>query len=298
MLLSGLIKEGISSLSALYPAAEARSLVLMVCEELLGTHSYTAIVDPGYEVPQAKLPAVQAAFSRLAEGEPVQYVLGYTEFCGRRFRVGPSVLIPRPETEQLCRIAVEIAGRIRRMRGAFGNKAVPVRVLDLCTGSGCIAWTMMLDIPGAKVTGVDISAEALEVAKSQPLGGRKSPVPAFVQGDVLSGDGIPEGPFDMILSNPPYVRESEKVSMRKNVLNYEPELALFVPDHDPLVFCKAIASHVKRLLAPDGFALVEINEALGPETEQVFREAGFGGVEVLRDFSDRNRFVLFRKNAI
>ena len=288
MLLSGLIKEGISSLSALYPAAEARSLVLMVCEELLGTHSYTAIVDPGYEVPQAKLPAVQAAFSRLAEGEPVQYVLGYTEFCGRRFRVGPSVLIPRPETEQLCRIAVEIAGRIRRMRGA----------LDLCTGSGCIAWTMMLDIPGAKVTGVDISAEALEVAKSQPLGGRKSPVPAFVQGDVLSGDGIPEGPFDMILSNPPYVRESEKVSMRKNVLNYEPELALFVPDHDPLVFYKAIASHVKRLLAPDGFALVEINEALGPETEQVFREAGFGGVEVLRDFSDRNRFVLFRKNAI
>ena len=267
MLLSGLIKEGISSLSALYPAAEARSLVLMVCEELLGTHSYTAIVDPGYEVPQAKLPAVQAAFSRLAEGEPVQYVLGYTEFCGRRFRVGPSVLIPRPETEQLCRIAVEI-------------------------------WTMMLDIPGAKVTGVDISAEALEVAKSQPLGGRKSPVPAFVQGDVLSGDGIPEGPFDMILSNPPYVRESEKVSMRKNVLNYEPELALFVPDHDPLVFYKAIASHVKRLLAPDGFALVEINEALGPETEQVFREAGFGGVEVLRDFSDRNRFVLFRKNAI
>ena len=287
MLLSDLMREGRASLSALYPAEEARSMVEMICGDLLGTRPYTAVVEPGFQVTGEGAAAVRAALARLAAGEPVQYVLGYAEFAGRRFRVGPGVLIPRPETEQLCRLARERAE-------SFSH---PVRVLDLCTGSGCIAWTLALDLPGARVTGVDISDEALSYARSQPLAVPGMEIPLFLKGDVRADLPFPEASFDLLLSNPPYVCQSERMQMRPNVLEHEPPLALFVPDDDPLLFYRALARQAKRLLSPEGLGLVEINAALGPDTERLFRDAGFARTWLLRDFSDRDRFVIFQKNA-
>ncbi|MBQ2162021.1 MAG: peptide chain release factor N(5)-glutamine methyltransferase, partial [Bacteroidales bacterium] len=236
MLLSQFIRESTSALGALYGPREAAGIVSRLCGELLGVSSYAHIVEPGLEVSAEALPVLQGAMERLCGGEPLQYVTGVQEFCGRRFKVRPGVLIPRPETEELVATAAE------RLRGGG-------RVLDLCTGSGCIAWSLALDCPEAKVTGVDISDEALAVAREQ----FSAEGPTFVKQDVLQVPESFEGaPFDVITANPPYIRESEKALMHTNVLEFEPSLALFVPDSDPLVFYRAIALWAVRFLAPGG----------------------------------------------
>ena len=294
MLLSDFIRYAERSLSDLYPSPEARGIVSMLCSARLGVKSYTHIVEPGYTVPDELLPALERDLGRLLASEPVQYVLGYAEFCGRRFRVDSRVLIPRPETELLVSLASE------SIRAAGGKS----RVLDLCTGSGCIAWSLALDFPGAEVTAADVSADALEVARSQfsgPVSSVPDPVssgPEFVLADVLGPVPAPlerKGPFGLIVSNPPYVMNREKPSMRRNVLDYEPGLALFVPDDDPLVFYRACARWTAVLLAPDGCALFEINEALGDATASLMRSFGFGSAEVLPDLSGRARFVRVRR---
>ena len=191
MLLRDFIAEARASLAAVYPAEEARAMVSFLCEDILGVKSHAHIIEPSIEVPDDSLPQLQESMSRLIGGEPLQYVLGYSYFCGRRFKVSPSVLIPRPETEQLC----DIVTRMALSAGRIGS------VLDLCTGSGCIAWTLAGAFPGAEVTGADISPEALAIASGQdidlPHGCRP---PEFVRYDVLSGaDGI-DGEFDIIVS--------------------------------------------------------------------------------------------------
>ena len=280
MLLSDFIRRSTSMLSGIYPSLEARGIVLMLCQERLGVKSYTHIIEPGYEVTSAVLPRLEDDLRRLSAGEPIQYVLGYAEFCGRRFRVCPSVLIPRPETEQLVSEAVSF----------ICDKGRSCRVLDLCTGSGCIAWSVFLESPGTEVVAVDISDEALGVARSQFAGAS----PRFVKADVLAGgEGFEYGDFDLVLCNPPYVMESEKLAMRTNVLDYEPGLALFVPDSDPLLFYRAVAVWARRFLRPDGMGLVEINESLGPQTAEVFRRAGYKKTRILQDFRSKYRFVMF-----
>jgi release factor glutamine methyltransferase len=291
MFLRALINEARQTVSGLYPEGEASEMVFALFEHLLGTRRHTHIVEPSYDVPAESVKLVEAALERLAAGEPLQYVIGSACFYGRDFKVSPSVLIPRPETEILCRTAIE---------SISGHK--DVRVLDLCTGSGCIAWTMALECPGAEVVAVDISDDALHVASSQDfveeMKRTGAVAPTFLKADVLadvpSGD-IFERRFDMILSNPPYVMNKEKSLMRANVLEHEPHLALFVSDDDPLVFYRAVARWASALLSPDGTGLVEINEALGPETAQVYLDAGFRSTEVLQDFSGRDRFVSFRR---
>ena len=300
MLLTDFLKEGIAALEPLYPTAEARSIVLMLCEALIGTKSYTHIVDPQYQIDKKGEQPLAEALVRLQAGEPIQYVIGKAEFCGRSFRVTPDVLIPRPETELLVREAVKLADMTRRMRIPFGKSAEPVRVLDLCTGSGSIAWSVALSVPGARVVGVDISEKALEVARSQnfsqELKEKGALAPTFVAADVLdTGQEFNYGSFDLILSNPPYIRELEKQQIRRNVLDYEPALALFVPDDNPLLFYRAIASWSQRFLSPEGKGLTEINEALGKETLAVFAGAGFAQSSVITDFYDKNRFVLYAK---
>ncbi|MBR2608183.1 MAG: peptide chain release factor N(5)-glutamine methyltransferase, partial [Bacteroidales bacterium] len=260
-----------------------------------GTRRHTHIVEPGYEVSDEDASSVMTAFGRMASGEPLQYVTGVADFYGRQFRVTPDVLIPRPETEILCRSVLE---------SGIGSKSsdrlsTAPAVLDLCTGSGCIAWTLALEMPGAKVTAVDISDGALAVASSQDFSEETARtgavVPSFVKADVLAGpsDFGLSARYDIIVSNPPYVMDREKALMRPNVLDHEPHLALFVPDSDPLVFYRAVADHAVRLLAPDGFGVVEINEALGELTADVFRSRGFGKVVVEKDLYDKDRFVRF-----
>jgi release factor glutamine methyltransferase len=300
MLLADFLKNSVSALEPLYPAAEARGIVLMLCEALIGTKSYTHIVEPAYQIDKKDEQPLSDALARLVAGEPVQYVLGKAEFCGRTFHVTPAVLIPRPETELLVREAVKLADMTRRMRIPFGKSAEPVRVLDLCTGSGCIAWSVALSVPGVQVVGVDISDEALDVARNQPfaqeLKETGAVAPVFVKADVLDTEqAFDFGPFDLILSNPPYVMESERAQIRKNVLDYEPSAALFVPDDDPLKFYRAIARWSDRFLTAEGKGLTEINEALGKETEAVFKEAGFAQTDIVKDFYDKNRFIFYTK---
>lgn len=323
MLLSDFIRGGGARLESLYPSPEARGLVLMLCRELLGVTNYTHIVEPQTAVPAEREAELSDALARLCAGEPIQYVLGYAEFCDRRFAVGPGVLIPRPETEQL------VAGAVRALREMDLDR--PPRVLDLCTGSGCIAWSIALDIRDAEVVGVDLSETALGYARNQfggsglvPDGQKESSSlqhptnqqicggpafrcgnarqgqaaarqsPEFLQADVLDTEQeFPYGPFDLIVSNPPYVMERERAQMRPNVLDWEPESALFVPDDDPLRFYRAIARWAQRFLRPGGVGLVEINEALGPDTAAVFSGAGYRNVQSLPDFYKKIRFVRF-----
>ena len=300
MLLAEFVKAGTKALESLYPQKEARSIVLMLCEELLGTENYTHIVEPEFKIDDKKLPELEAAMERLKKMEPVQYVLGHTEFYGRTFKVDPAVLIPRPETELLCRDAIKLGMRVYRMRSPYGKNAEPVRILDLCTGSGCIAWTMALSIPGSRVTAVDISDAALEVAAGQDfaseLKSKETFKPEFIKADVLDSEQeIELGPFDMVLSNPPYIMESEKEDMRRNVLEYEPESALFVPDDDPLLFYRAIARWSQRFMSPEGVGLSEVNESLARQTETVFKAAGYAHTEIVRDLSDKNRYIIYHK---
>lgn len=300
MLLAEFVKAGTKALESLYPQKEARSIVLMLCEEVLGTENYTHIVEPEFKIDDKKLPELEDAMERLKKMEPVQYVLGHTEFYGRTFKVDPAVLIPRPETELLCRDAIKLGMRVYRMRSPYGKNAEPVRILDLCTGSGCIAWTMALSIPGSRVTAVDISDAALEVAAGQDfaseLKSKETFKPEFIKADVLDSEQeIELGPFDMVLSNPPYIMESEKEDMRRNVLEYEPESALFVPDDDPLLFYRAIARWSQRFMSPDGVGLSEVNESLARQTETVFKAAGYAHTEIVRDLSDKNRYIIYHK---
>lgn len=284
MLLAEFIRESVPALEKLYPSPEARGLVLMLCEERLGVRSYTHIVEPLFEIPEPELPGLKADMSRLAAGEPIQYVLGYTEFCGRKFKVGPSVLIPRPETGQLVDESLKLLAAMGR----------PAKVLDLCTGSGCIAWSVALGAPGVSVTATDISEPALALARSQFKDvSSGANAPEFVCSDLLGGCREICGCFDLLLSNPPYVMEKEKAAMRCNVLEHEPGIALFVPDDDPLLFYRALASVSLRLLDSSGTGIVEINEALGPETAAVFEAAGYKKTEILRDIFGKDRFVRF-----
>lgn len=290
MFLKDLINKGAETVSTMYPEREAREMVFAFLEHHIGTRRHTHIVEPGYEVSEEDACKAVSAFERMASGEPLQYVTGKADFYGRDFHVTPSVLIPRPETELLCRMALDVAAERQ------------IDILDLCTGSGCIAWTVALECPHAEVTAVDISDGALDVAVNQDFTeelsrtGAKAPV--FCKADVLAGPEAfcrADRKYDLILSNPPYVMDKEKALMRTNVLEHEPHLALFVSDDDPLVFYRAVAAWASALLAPDGTGIVEINEALGPETAKVFLDAGFSSAEIVKDLSERDRFVVFSR---
>ena len=297
MLLADFIRQGTEALAALYPEPEARSMMLLLCEERLGVSRHAYLTEPLQEIPVASM---KADLARLCAGEPLQYVLGYADFYGRRFNVSPAVLIPRPETEFLCHTILAAAPAPSSSQGnreyaprSESEAAAPVHIIDLCTGSGCIAWTLAAEIPGAEVTGVDISPEALTVARGQQVACHRAP--SFVQADILADPpaSLPEASFDLLTANPPYVMDRERAAMRPNVLEHEPALALFVPDEDPLVFYRAVARWARTLLRPGGWGYAEINALLGPETAAVFRDAGFSGVSLLQDLGGASRFVRF-----
>ena len=292
MYLKELIIKGNETVSVAYPEREAKEMVFAYLEAVLGTKRHTHIVEPEYIVAEDKVAMSLEAFERMAAGQPLQYIIGKAWFFDRQFRVTPDVLIPRPETEELVNSVLMQSGGVKRSDNPL--------VLDLCTGSGCIAWTLALEMPGADVMAVDISDGALGVALSQDfaqeMGQTGAKAPKFVKADVLLETLPLGGPekYDIIVSNPPYVMDSEKALMRANVLDHEPHLALFVPDDDALKFYKAIALHASRLLKEDGFGIVEINEALGPQTAELFAQVGFRA-EVVKDLFDKDRFVRFSR---
>ena len=282
--------NAIRRLQEVYSPGEARAVYRLVMETRFHLSMTDILLGKDKELSPNDLAEWEIILSRLLDGEPVQYVLGEADFCGLKLHVEPGVLIPRPETAQLVDVILR-------------DTDAGCRVLEIGTGSGCIAWTLALEFPTAQLTAVDISADALAIARSQfldadsPEGSGRSRI-SFVEADVLDPgetglSATAAGKYDVIVSNPPYVMEKEKLGMRSNVLDYEPALALFVPDDDPLVFYRAIARHASVLLADHGWGLVEINALLADSTAACFRDAGFPAVSILPDLSGRPRFVFF-----
>ena len=303
MTLAGFVRQCINRLSALYPEPESKAIAFRLLEHFTEIPSYKYISDPDSVLPGSdRTSEMSSALDELVTGRPLQYVLGFTEFCGHRFKVGEGCLIPRPETEELVSriiddlyadedVPVMPGSSSPVMPGATGHLSDdeedgPFSILDICTGSGCIAWSLAAEFPEAMVYGCDLSEAALRYACKQRVKVRGAK-PIFFSADVLAEPpaGLPK--FDVIVSNPPYICDSERAAMRPNVLDFEPAEALFVPDDDPLKFYRAIARWADALLRPDGHLYLEINERFGPEVAALFP-----GARLLPDISGRDRFVV------
>ncbi len=265
-----------SQLSVAYPPREANALALLVFEEVLGATRTDIYADKIKQISEEESRQLDNITARLLQHEPVQYVLSTAFFCGHRFAVNGSVLIPRPETEELVALVAE------------EQKGRSIRLLDGGTGSGCIAVSLALALPEAEVEAWDISTEALEVARRNAQANQARV--NFRLQNLL--EAAPKGcQFDCIVSNPPYVRELEKSTMEANVLDYEPRLALFVPDDDPLLFYRALAGLGKATLTPGGVIYAEINEYLGKEIAALFKEHGYCDAEILCDTFGKERML-------
>jgi release factor glutamine methyltransferase len=263
----------------IYGENEAKSLAFLLLEHFSGVSKTDIVFNKKIE--QAF--DYQNVIKRIKSQEPVQYVIGETEFYGRKFNVTPDTLIPRPETEELVHSVVSTLKR-------EGKHTKQLRILDIGTGSGCIAITLACELPKAEVYAYDISENALKIA--QENANRNQVNISFKQRDILQFSEInPAEKFDIIVSNPPYVMDSEAKEMHKNVLDFEPYLALFVPDDDALIFYEAIINFAVNNLTIKGLCVVEINQQLGLETAELFWNKGFSYVEVIKDLSGKDRFV-------
>lgn len=264
------------TLEPLYGNGEARAITDYVLDVCFGLSKADILCGAVEEMTAEKTAELNKIFGRLTEGEPVQYVLGRAEFCGRWFSVRPGVLIPRPETEELCAWIT-----------ADSKASASPKVLDIGTGSGCIAITLQLDMPESKVMAWDISADALDVARenAQQLGANVN----FVKLDALNAK--PEGEWDVIVSNPPYICEKEKKDMAVNVLEHEPHTALFVPDADPLLFYRAITRLAVQTLSKGGRLYFEINPIYADDTCRMMRAEGMTAVELRSDMYGKQRMA-------
>lgn len=283
MTLSQWRRKYIADLAFLYSQCEAESLFYRTVDFLWGMDRLHYSLDKDNELPPEESGKISRIFGELSAGRPLQYITGVQTFFGRDFSVDMRVLIPRGETEELAALLLS------------AHDKEPLSLLDVGTGSGAIAITLAAERPGWQVTAVDISPDALTVAgnNAKKLGASVD----FVQADILDESRWGElGAYEVIVSNPPYVRESEKKAMHTNVLDHEPPGALFVPDADPLVFYRAIARFAKGALAPGGKLYFEINEALGPETTVLLEGLGFEEIKIHRDINGRDRMAEARKN--
>ena len=268
------------SLASRYPEREAKAVIRYLLEVGYGLSMADIISGTSENIPADKM---GKNLRRLLNGEPVQYVVGKAEFGGRIFRVTPDVLIPRPETYELCQWLEEEERGKRKEERDFS-------ILDIGTGSGCIAITLVLDMPQAKVEAWDISADALTVARenAQELQAKVK----FEQVDVLSSLPAHGGlGWVSIISNPPYICQKEAVEMEQHVLDHEPHQALFVPDEDPLLFFRAIARLGQKALHKDGRLYFEINPAYHQELTKMLDEMGYSEIETRKDQFGRNRMI-------
>lgn len=264
----------------LYPEREARRIALTAAAALSGESEAKFLADPNQRV---NIDGVERCAAQLAAGCPVQYVTGKTEFCDMTFHVDGSVLIPRPETEELVLWAEQCAADHRNPR-----------ILDVCTGSGCIAIVLAAHLPQAKVTALDISHAAIETAqRNASMNGVRI---RFIEDDALNGvPSLAGETFDIIVSNPPYIPHSEIESMHVNVTRYEPHEALFVDDADPLVFYRAIARAARTMLSEGGSLFFEVHEAWAERTAEMLRGEGFGQTEVRNDLFGKPRMTCSRR---
>lgn len=267
-----------TELNTLYPATEIESFFYWLTQAYLKLSRLEVALQPEYKIEEIALKNFQQATLQLKKFEPIQYIVGETEFFGFPFRVNPSVLIPRPETEELVAWIVE----------DFKNNKNPIKLLDVGTGSGCIPISLAKTLPQLEVTSVDVSAKAIQTAKENAE--LNEVEITFLEQDILKVEKLEEN-FDIIVSNPPYVRELEKEMMQENVLQHEPDLALFVSNEDPLIFYRKISELAFNSLSEGGILYLEINEYLVKETMQLINEIGFSFVEVKNDIFGKARMI-------
>ena len=264
-------------LQGLYPKTEIQAFVRLIIEHIYGFDYTQLLLHKNGKSGDNEIAEIKLLVERLKKFEPIQYILGETEFYGLKLKVNPSVLIPRPETEEL-------------VNWILNSEIIKSpNIIDIGTGSGCIALALKNKLPEAKVTAVDISAKALQTAEKNAIGNNLDI--SFIKADIFDWEILKWETFDVIVSNPPYVREMEKAKMNPNVLNYEPSSALFVTDTNPLVFYDAIAGFAKKYLKKNGLLFFEINEALTSDIESLLRETGFNNIEIRKDINGKSRMV-------
>lgn len=267
------------SLKGLFSAEEIRSLTKMILERCCSIPQQRLLFDKDIQISDTQKQDIEAIVTRLKNQEPIQYILGIACFYDLDFNVTPDVLIPRPETEEL----VERILSRHRQQG--------IRILDIGTGSGCIAVTLAAHLPEACVVATDVSPGALVTAAGNAA--KNQVTVHFVETDILAKKALEDipGVFDVIVSNPPYVKLSEKESMEANVLNYEPHLALFVTDSDPLIFYRSIARFGNKKLRKGGSLYFEINAQYGKEVAGLLEEEGYTDIEIIKDIPGKDRII-------
>ena len=270
-------------LNEVYDPREIEAIALLVLEETTGVSRAKIKAFTDDNIAGEAIEKIQGILDELKTGRPVQYILGYTEFYGLKFLVNSAVLIPRPETEEL----VEWVLLSEKQKA---ESLQPLSILDIGTGSGCIAISLKKNLPGAQVTAIDISPAALHTAKQNAV--INDVTVDFIKADILNPKSeVRDQKFDIIVSNPPYVTLEDKTLMHQNVTGFEPHIALFVPEHNPLIFYKAIADFAAEYLTKNGLLFFEINESYGKETVKLLNNKFFINIELRKDMSGRDRMI-------
>ena len=273
--ISSYIKQ---TLKDAYSPEEVKSFIMLLWCDVFGRNSLDIYLEKDTDLSASEKEQLDDILQRLLRFEPIQYILGEANFCGHMFQVAPGVLIPRPETQELVELIVS------------ENQLETPAILDIGTGSGCISISLSLAIPNASVTAWDISEDALRQASinNKQLDARVT----FEQCNVLDELQINDSSYDIIVSNPPYITVNEKADMERNVLEWEPGLALFVSNEDPLLFYRTIAQHALQLLKLKGKLYFEINRAYGQDTISMLSKLGYTDCKILKDFYGNDRFAI------
>ena len=270
-------------LCSLYEKDEANAMILILFKYYFNIDRVRMVLEPDLRLSESEMLKIHFAVKDLLRNKPIQYVTGETEFCDLKFKVNENVLIPRPETAEM------ISKIVNSQHSIVNNHC---SIIDIGTGSGCIAISLAKMISNSNVYALDISEEALKIAKENAFNNNVNV--SFIHDDILNLKNNIETKFDIIVSNPPYVRELEKAEMHNNVLGWEPHKALFVSDNDPLIFYRNILEFAKTHLKDNGEVWFEINEYLGKEMIDLCHELGFSDVKIYKDFRDRDRVMSLR----
>tara|TARA_B100000795_G_scaffold269694_1_gene259973 strand:- start:1006 stop:1896 length:891 start_codon:yes stop_codon:yes gene_type:complete len=292
MILKEYRKKFIKTLTDLYPKTEIDSFFFLLIKEYLDFNRVDIVLKSDIKISKEKLDQLENATKRIQQEEPIQYILGKTEFYGLPFLVNKNVLIPRPETEELVECVILEVSKFKSLNKKNSinqnSESKQLTILDIGTGSGCIPITLKKLLPTIEITAIDISKEALIMANKNALLNKVDI--DFIQQDILNIDKLHQQ-FDIIVSNPPYVRELEKKKLKNNVLENEPPLALFVKDNNPLVFYDKIADLAKNKLNKNGVLIFEINQYLGKETVVLLSTKGFRNIQLKKDMFGNDRII-------
>ena len=270
------------ALSAIYPKTEIDSFFFILMEEKLQMQRIDTVLKPNFLITEKNLIDLKTIVKRLQKEEPIQYIIGNTEFYGLPFLVDKNTLIPRPETEELVTWVLD------EIKVLTNNKITELSILDIGTGTGCIPISLAKNLTSLNISAIDISPEALLIAKQNAILNKVTI--EFIELDILNAESLPQE-YDVIISNPPYVRELEKVEIKNNVLENEPHLALFVADENPLIFYNKIADLAKQQLSENGMLFFEINQYLGKETLNMLVKKGFKNIQLKKDLFGNDRMI-------